>query len=576
MKKVLRLFFLTAILMMIFAVVPVQASESAGSIDQIKTGKLAGSDIYESGRKIALAYAKKSGIPSEVIMVRGDNFFGAMLANSLAGVKGCPVLITDPNTLSAPTKTLLKDDWGKKVTKVTFISGGFSSELKQTLKKLGVKTIVSKSFKGSNRYKTAELVAQKVTELRDSSKVSACIITSGKTPLNILSALSYCYMNQMPVLLANENGNISSATKKIAKQYDKVYLMGNTSQISEKTEKALGSKAVRVTRSNRYDMSVAVIKRLSKDLRIAYKGNTVITMGTKAEFSVDFVAGAYAGLLGRPILLINNYGLTNSAANLINDKAGSTIRLCFAGEAAKLGRPGIITSQINLNKGGLKSLANVKAGTVLPEGRFSRLTLSKYFTSSVIQEGDAVYNRIIGKSYPVGCPLALSSLRYLKVLHVNYDGKVQVGEMIVNASIAKSVLSIFRKLFENNYQIRKMYLVEKYWTGNAETTDVASVAADNTAAFNYRRATNSANLSNHAYGMAIDVNPLENPYVEYSGSKITYYEPSNAAPYLNRSTGNSHYITGSDLCSRLFIQNGFEWGGSWKTGTLDYQHFIHY
>ena len=222
----------------------------------------------------------------------------------------------------------------------------------------------------------------------------------------------------------------------------------------------------------------------------------------------------------------------------------------------------------------ITDIKDMVAGSKPEEGTFDRSKLDRYFVSYTIAQNDAVFNRMSGKSYPAGCPIPLSSLRYIKALHYNFDGKVQVGEMVVNASIAGDVTAIFKELFNNSYQIRQMRLIDDFWTGDAQTTDLTSVTADNSAGFNYRHGTNqTTGLSNHAYGYAVDINPRENPYIEFnSAGQISYFEPSNAQPYLDRSTGNPHYITSSDLACRLFKQRGFRWLGD-SPNPVDYQHF---
>ena len=188
--------------------------------------------------------------------------------------------------------------------------------------------------------------------------------------------------------------------------------------------------------------------------------------------------------------------------------------------------------------------------------------------------GDGVYNRIIGKSYRENNDIALSQLRYLKTLHMNFDSRVQVGEMITNQAIAADALDIFYNLFKNRYQIKSMYLVDRYWTGDGVTTDNASMLADNPSCFNYRKASDADNLSRHAFGMAIDLNPFENPYVYVYGDGSLVSDPAEAQAYaVNRSAERPHVMTGSDLAVQLFKAHGFSWGGDWG-GPYDYQHFI--
>lgn len=220
-----------------------------------------------------------------------------------------------------------------------------------------------------------------------------------------------------------------------------------------------------------------------------------------------------------------------------------------------------------------------KAGTVIPENAVDGAKLYQYFTSSAIMQGDAVYNRINGKSYRDNSDIQLSQLRYLKVLHRNYNGRIQVGELICNAAVAQDLLSVFRELFQNKYQIYSMRLVDDFWTGDALTTDEASVRANNTSAFNYRRASDSGSLSNHALGKAVDVNPRHNPYVVqrngswYTDPEIDYDvgEEGYADPATR--PGRLHAMTSGDICVQIFKKYGFAWGGDWTGQSRDFQHF---
>lgn len=225
-----------------------------------------------------------------------------------------------------------------------------------------------------------------------------------------------------------------------------------------------------------------------------------------------------------------------------------------------------------------KVLAN-KAGTVIPENAVDGAKLWEYFTASSIMPGDAVYSRINGKSYRENSDIQLSQLRYLKVLHRNYNGKIQVGELICNASVAQDLLAIFRELFQSKYQIYSMYLVDDFWNGDGLSTDEASVRANNTSAFNYRRASDSTSLSTHALGKAVDINPRHNPYV-VQGSSGWYTDPhidydTGEEGYVDPATrpGRLHAMTDGDLCVQTFKKYGFTWGGDWTGQSRDYQHF---
>ncbi|WP_125141286.1 M15 family metallopeptidase [Clostridium transplantifaecale] len=219
----------------------------------------------------------------------------------------------------------------------------------------------------------------------------------------------------------------------------------------------------------------------------------------------------------------------------------------------------------------LESLSGLAPGTILEPEQINFDGLSRYFMSWKIEEGDNLYDRINGKSYRANNHVPLSSLRYLKMPHYNFRGQIQVGEMIVNKDIQEDVFSIFTELFKAKYQIQSMYLVDNYWTGDAETSDSASIDENNTSAFCYREISGGGNLSNHAYGRAIDLNPQQNPYVSYS-SGSPRWSHSNANDYIARDTGLPHVITHEDLAYKLFTKRGFRWGGDWNT-PKDYQHF---
>lgn len=181
---------------------------------------------------------------------------------------------------------------------------------------------------------------------------------------------------------------------------------------------------------------------------------------------------------------------------------------------------------------------------------------------------NAVFARMQGKSYKKNCTVPLSQLRHVKVLHRNVEGKTQLGEIVCNLSIANDLADIFRKLYEAGYKIERITLVDEY-----DADDERSMAANNTSCFNFRAVSGTTKLSKHALGLAIDVNPLYNPYIHLNNGKV---EPANGKPYATNRTAARKtpvpFIDTNDLCYRLFIQHGFRWGGAWRT-VKDYQHF---
>ena len=166
-----------------------------------------------------------------------------------------------------------------------------------------------------------------------------------------------------------------------------------------------------------------------------------------------------------------------------------------------------------------------------------------------------------GRSWHSGCPVTLGDLRLVQVSHWDFDGRVHAGQLVVNADAAAAVVSVFRRLYDLRFPIRQMRLVDAYGAD-----DYRSIEADNTSAFNCRRATGSTHWSEHAYGHAIDLNPLENPYVENGRTS----HPGSVA-YLDRTRLRLGMVTHAVVAA--FRALGWGWGGDWAGTVKDYQHF---
>ena len=180
----------------------------------------------------------------------------------------------------------------------------------------------------------------------------------------------------------------------------------------------------------------------------------------------------------------------------------------------------------------------------------------------------AVKEKISGVSYRPNPNITFQDLRYVKVKYYGYDGKIRSGQLLVNKSIAKDTVEIFQELYDMQYPIESIRLLDDY--GADDTT---SMAANNTSAFNYRIVEGTSHLSKHAYGRAIDINPRVNPFVKRNS--IT---PENGKIYAQRDVkkckGKYKYnmIHRNDRVYRIFRKHGFQWGGDWIT-YKDYQHF---
>lgn len=185
------------------------------------------------------------------------------------------------------------------------------------------------------------------------------------------------------------------------------------------------------------------------------------------------------------------------------------------------------------------------------------------FRGSVERLDRDLRERMSGVSWRPGCPVPLRQLRLVRVTHWNFKGRLDRGYLVVRARYAKPILWVMRQLYENHFRIRRMRLVDAYGA-----SDRRSMRADNTSAFNCREIAGRPGVwSQHAFGAAIDINPVENPYVVGS-----YVSPPAGRPFADRTPRRRGMVGRGGAVIRAFDRIGWEWGGDW-TGARDYQHF---
>ena len=164
-------------------------------------------------------------------------------------------------------------------------------------------------------------------------------------------------------------------------------------------------------------------------------------------------------------------------------------------------------------------------------------------------------------SWRPGCPVAPAQLRRLRVSYWGFDGRAHTGTLIVHASVVGDLTKVFRRLYLAEFPIRRMRSVDAYGA-----SDDRSMAADNTSAFNCRFVSGTSRWSMHAYGKAVDVNPVENPYSPAPESNRPGAVPISTVRSAPWNGGARRILV------RAFAAVGWKWGGLW-TGTPDYQHF---
>jgi len=205
-------------------------------------------------------------------------------------------------------------------------------------------------------------------------------------------------------------------------------------------------------------------------------------------------------------------------------------------------------------------IALIAALAALPAAAATRLAQQTTFHSSVAPIDAAMGAGMT--SWHRGCPVSVDGLRVVTLSYWGFDGRVHEGRLVVGKRHTTAVVRAMRAVFAARFPIRRMRPVDEYGAN-----DDRSMAADNTSAFNCRRVEGSRSWSEHAYGRAIDINPLENPEI-----RSAHVSPPAGAAYADRSRRARGMIHAGDAVVRAFAAVGWSWGGYWHS-LEDYQHF---
>ena len=177
---------------------------------------------------------------------------------------------------------------------------------------------------------------------------------------------------------------------------------------------------------------------------------------------------------------------------------------------------------------------------------------------------ESVKARMRRYSWREGCPVPLEELALVEVSHWGFDAGLHTGQVVVHQQIAAQVVEIFAELFEARFPIEKLRLIDHY-----QGCDDSSMADNNSSAFNCRPISGrKQGFSRHSYGVAIDINPLVNPYISASGN----VSPPAGARFVERQQDAPGMIHLGGPCHRAFVSRGWTWGGAWRR-SKDYHHF---
>jgi hypothetical protein len=177
---------------------------------------------------------------------------------------------------------------------------------------------------------------------------------------------------------------------------------------------------------------------------------------------------------------------------------------------------------------------------------------------------DDVFDRMRGRSWQDDprCP-ARDDLAYVELDHRTLDGGDARGELVVSRRIADHTLALFHRLHAIGFPVARMQLVDDHGGDDGRSMD-----ADNSSAFCFRVVDGTDLLSQHAFGLAIDINPVENPWV-----RTHKFVPAAGAPFLDRTALRAGMIVRPGPVTRVFDELGWEWGGDWRHAS-DYHHIV--
>jgi len=290
-----------------------RAGFSSSSIRTFVIGSLAEERLYGPDRYDTMTENVKKGFPDgcdTVVLASGENWPDALAASALAGMYGCPVLLTEPNRLTARTASLISF---LKASKVYIIGGtsALSDNVRTDLIRSGIDEKKIQRVYGADRTKTAEEIEKRIMA---SVSSDVCIIASGKDFADALSISSYAYSQKTPILLTQQDGTLSADTLKLARSFESICIIGGNAAVSDKTEEQLaGISICRIAGADRYATSKAVIN--------AFCPGTVplFTVSSGENYPDALTSAPLSGMTGGSTLLVKGNG------TVLNDDQSSLI-----------------------------------------------------------------------------------------------------------------------------------------------------------------------------------------------------------------------------------------------------------
>ena len=475
-----------------------------------RTERIAGDTRSDTAAALA---RRTAGDPQVIYLVASTDFADGLMAGVAAAARGGVVALLDPDGIPPATRDLLADSTGADVVVV-----GGTRRLPAALDDAIAQVTGTRPARiaGPDRYATAAAVAASVHD----GRVDDVWVVAGTTAPDALSA-GPAASTAGAALLSTTPDALPEATRRALTALDPhtVTVVGGEAVVSAdviaEIEMVTDARVRRISGDDRYATSAAVASA-------AFPKPTTAVVTTGRLWADALAATPLAASLDAPVLLVPRRCVTAEVITVV-----STIdRIIIAG------------------------------GDVAVSPRVDDL-------SPCAEEVAAVGPEELGPSWRPGCPVDPVDLRRITVdYHALDGGGVRVGALVVHRSVAASLVELFDRLFLARFPLHRVTTVDTYGGD-----DDLAMAANATTAFNCRTVGGSSQWSEHAYGTAIDINPVQNPYVT-----ATSVLPSAGAAYLDRTTLRPGMVVSGDAVDRAFAAIGWGWGGRWRSAK-DYQHF---
>jgi putative cell wall-binding protein len=526
------------------------AADEAASVEPAATDDPAGESIRwiagadRIGTAIAASQAGWTSAASAVVATAHafpDALVGAPVAASVDG----PLLLTQPGHLPTPVGAEL-ERLGVDEVLLLGGTGAVSAAVERQIAELrGAPRVIR--IAGTDRYETAVRAA-----LHSGAGGRPVIVASGTTFADAVSGAALSAgSGEMGVLLATEDAVPEGTRRGIEDLAARGgVLVGGRAALGEGVAEQLASQLGdldRLAGNDRYATSVAVAEFA---LATTEANPRPLVVAAGSDYPDALAAGALASRLDGVVLLAPRFRLTDATDVFIRAYRDRW------SQAIVVGGAGAVDEDV------LAEVSAALTGAHRPPQALHAVGTPAGFRGTARPLPQRVADEMTGVSWHPGCPVGLDDLVLLELTHRDDTGQRRHGELVVAAHVASDVLHAFARIHDAGVPIGRMRRIDAY-----DGDDDASMADDNTSGFNCRPVTGGSSWSQHAYGTAVDINPIRNPYVR--GSTVL---PAAGQAYVDRSDLRPGMAVRPGAIVTAFVEIGWGWGGDWRS-VKDYMHF---